>query len=448
MEQLHPRDPHHIGPYLLLSRLGGGDDVGRLYLARSDRDGRTVAVRLVHQELAAREGFRTRLRQEFAAARHIGGAWTAPVLDADIDAETPWFATGYVAGPSLRHVVARDFGPLPPSSMRVLAAGLAYALHDIHRAGLVHRDLNPSNILLTLDGPRVIAFGTARPAAVTAEGFIAPEQLRGEPVTPARDVFGLGAVLAYAATGRLPSGGEAEPDLDGVPAELRGLVRDCLRRDPTARPEPAEVLARVGADAAVADGKALGPWLPEALVAQLGRHAVRLLDREDAGPDRPQPPVRIPVPASTPAEAEAPTRPRRRTASTVLLLAVAAAVAALSGATVYTVMSAPAARLPEEYIGTWQATTGARTWQLTLIPGAIGDPVMTLAVEDPGFTCAWTAPLRAAPDPVELAVPSLTSGAAPACAPDGRSRLRMLPDGTLQRELAGSGNPPLDYRRH
>lgn len=440
MEQLHARDPHHIGPYRLLSRLGRGDP-GRLYLARSDLDGRTVAVRLVRRELAAREGFRTRLRQEFTAARHIGGAWTAPVLDADLEAEPPWFATGYVAGPSLRHVVARGFGPLPPSSLGVLAAGLAYALRDIHRAGLVHRALTPSHVLLTLDGPRVIGFGAARAP-------MAPEQHRGEPPAPAGDVFALGAVLLYAATGRLPSRGEAEPDVDGVPAELRDLVRDCLRRDPTARPEPAEVSARVGADTLVADGKALEPWLPEELVAQLGRHAVRLLDREDAGPDRPQPPVRTPAPLRPYPEAEAPRRPHRRTASTVLLLAVAAAVAGLSGATVYAVMSAPVARLPEEYIGTWEATTGARTWQLTLEPGVIGDPVMTLSVEDPAFGCAWTAPLRAAPDPVRLGASTLTSGAAPACPPDGRSRLRMLPDGTLQRELADSDAPPLAYHRH
>ncbi|GLX35018.1 hypothetical protein Sros01_10910 [Streptomyces roseochromogenus] len=112
MEPLHPADPQHVGPYRVLSRLGAGG-MGQVYLARSDR-GRTVAVKLVHPGLALREEFRARFRQEVAAARRVGGAWTAPVLDADTEAEVPWFATGYVAGPSLRQTVAHDFGPSPP----------------------------------------------------------------------------------------------------------------------------------------------------------------------------------------------------------------------------------------------------------------------------------------------------------------------------------------------
>ncbi|WP_405921648.1 serine/threonine-protein kinase [Streptomyces sp. NBC_00122] len=511
MEQLHPGDPHLIGPYRLLSRLGAGG-MGQVYLARSDR-GRTVAVKLIHPELAAREEFRIRFRHEVAAARRVGGEWTAPVLDADTEAATPWFATGYVAGPSLRQVVAHGSGPLPLRSVRILAAGLAYALQDIHDAGLVHRDLKPSNVLLTLDGPRVIDFGIARAPAGTARpdagptrtgeligspGCMAPEQIRGEPVTAACDVFCLGAVLAYAATGRLPFGDAehpggvaalllritgAEPDLTGVPPELHDLVRDCLRRDPAARPGPAEILTRVGADDTVADGKALEPWLPAALVAQLGLHAVRLLDREDAGPDRPaQPPLTQPPPAYAPyasygpyppVEAEPPHRPR--TASTALLLAVAAAVAGLSAGTVYAVMSgaddprppvgsprtpattagaAPTATtatgttgLPEAYLGNWRATTGTQTWRLTLTGGEAGDPVMSLAVQAPGFACAWTAPLNSAPDPVELGASTVTSGAPPTCTPGGRSRLRLRSDGTLQRELEGSDHPPLTYRR-
>ncbi|KOU44403.1 hypothetical protein ADK53_02040 [Streptomyces sp. WM6373] len=520
MEQLHPHDPHRIGPYRLLSRLGAGG-MGQVYLARSD-PGRTVAVKLVHPGLAAREEFRIRFRQEVDAARRVGGEWTAPVLDADTEAPTPWFATGYVAGPSLRRVVAHDFGPLPDRSLRILAAGLAHALQDIHRAGIVHRDLKPSNVLITLDGPRVIDFGIARAPTgydagltragevIGSPGFMAPEQIRGEPVTAACDVFCLGAVLAYAATGRLPFGDaeqpgglaallmrstEAQPDLAGVPAQLLGLVRDCLHRDPGARPGPAEVLARVGANDTVADGRALEPWLPAPLVARLGRHAVQLLDREDAGPDRamPAPP---PLPPSysayPPPEPDPPTRPW--TASTALLLAVAAVVAVLSAGTVYAVMSgaddprppvtssrtpvkagpgpasasgstsasasasamgsapspapAPAAGgLPEAYTGTWQAVRGSQTWRLTLAPGRVGEQVMSLSVQDPGFACAWTAPLLDVPDPVELDASTVTSGAPPTCTPGGRSLLRLLPDGVLRRELAGSDSPPLDYRR-
>ncbi|GLX20718.1 serine/threonine-protein kinase [Streptomyces lavendulae] len=551
MEQLHPTDPHHVGPYRLLSRLGAGG-MGQVYLARSDR-GRAVAVKLVHPGLALREEFRSRFRQEVSAARRVGGAWTAPVLDADTEAATPWFATGYVAGPSLRQVVARDFGPLPARTVRILAAGLAYALQDIHRAGLIHRDLKPSNVLLTIDGPRVIDFGIARPLdgpdagltrtgqLVGSPGFMAPEQVRGGPVTPACDVFCLGAVLAYAATGRLPFGDaehpggtaglllrivEAEPDLDGVPDGLRELVADCLAKDPAARPDPAAVLARVGAGDTVAGGRALEPWLPAPLVAQLGRQAAQLLDREDAGPAgtplpqapaRPGPPAppapaqpvppAPPVPRTVPATLAAPVaagppgpvppvpgRPyeappavppaRPGTVSTALLAVVAVVVAAAAGGTVYAVMSgdpaprppvaassgaagapsagsgsasAPASgspgsgtrtgRLPQSYAGTWRATSGSADWRLTLTPGAVGDSVMTLRVEHPGYSCSWRAALRSAPEPVELDASAVTSGTPPTCTPGGWSRLRLLPDGSLVRELSGGDSLPLTYYR-
>ncbi|MFJ4470087.1 protein kinase [Streptomyces sp. NPDC089424] len=305
MDGLEPGDPPRIGAYRLLARLGAGG-MGRVYLARSDR-GRTVAVKLVRGELAAQEEFRARFRQEVRAARQVGGHWTAPVLDADTEAAVPWVATGYVAGPSLQQVVGRDHGALPERSVRIMAAGLAHALQDIHATGIVHRDLKPSNVLVTIDGPRVIDFGIARAmetvtdggltrtgALVGSPGFMAPEQVRGDRVTPACDVFCLGSVLAYAATGHLPFGGtdsgvhalmfriaQEEPDLDGVPEGLADLVRHCLRKEPEARPSLDDVLRRTGAEDTVADGRSRDPWLPGALVAQLGRHAVQLLDSED-----------------------------------------------------------------------------------------------------------------------------------------------------------------------
>ncbi|MFJ3632673.1 serine/threonine-protein kinase [Streptomyces sp. NPDC090112] len=509
MERLHPYDPHRIGTYRLLSRLGSGS-TGQVYLARGDR-GRTVAVKLVHHGLGAREEFRVRLRQEVAAVRRAGGAWTAPVLAADTETAAPWVATAHVAGPSLHQVVAHDFGPLPAPSVRVLAAGLAYALRDVHRAGLVHRALRPSHVLLSLDGPRVVDFGISRAAtgspAFPSPGFTAPEQLRGGPATAAGDVFRLGAVLAYAATGRLPSGEvqepgsppalllrgtEAERDLARLPPDLYALVRDCLDRDPGARPQPDEVLERIGASKAVADGRALDPWLPPTLVAQLGRHAVRLLDREDAGPDRPAPPQPPAVPPSysvSPApETESPAGPSR-TASTAVLLAVAAVVAVLSAGTVDAVMNGsedprppvsgarkpttspttsptsppgasgpsvaaapadpggPSGTLPGAYLGSWQAVRGTQTWRLTLTPGSPGERVMALTVEDPGFTCAWTAPLLSASGPVELDASTVTSGAPPTCTPGVRSRLLLRPDGTLRREPVSGGAPALDYTR-
>ncbi|MFF8969085.1 serine/threonine-protein kinase [Streptomyces sp. NPDC014995] len=306
MEKLEPGDPQRIGGYRLLARLGAGG-MGQVYLARSDR-GRTVAVKLIRRELAAREEFRARFRQEVRNAQRVGGFWTAPVLDADTEAAVPWVATGYVAGPSLQQVVAHDHGPLPERSVRILAAGLAHALTNIHAAGIVHRDLKPSNVMVTIEGPRVIDFGVARAletvpgdsgltrtgAVIGSPGFMAPEQVRGDRITPACDVFCLGSVLAYAATGTLPFGSadggvhalmfriaEEEPDLSALPEGIADLVRACLRKDPAARPSLEWILERTGAHDTVAEGRSRDPWLPNTLVAQLGRHAVRLLETED-----------------------------------------------------------------------------------------------------------------------------------------------------------------------
>lgn len=323
LEGLQADDPRALGAYRLLGRLGAGG-MGRVYLARSDR-GRTVAVKLVHQELAGQEEFRRRFRAEVRAARQVGGEWTAPVLDADTEATVPWVATGYIAGPSLRQVVDQDSGPLPERSVRILAAGLARALQAIHAAGVVHRDLKPSNVLITLDGPRVIDFGIARAletvtdggltrtgAAVGSPGFMSPEQVRGARVTPASDVFCLGSVLAYAATGRMPFGtadsgvhalmyriAEEQPDLTGVPAPLLPLIEACLAKDPEERPSPEELLERTGetrGEAEPADARSAEPWLPGGLVASLGRQAVQLLDVEEpAARPGPLPPEHPPT---------------------------------------------------------------------------------------------------------------------------------------------------------
>ncbi|MFI0790659.1 serine/threonine-protein kinase [Streptomyces lydicus] len=301
---LGPRDPRRIGAYRLIGRLGEGG-MGRVFLARSDR-GRTVAVKLVRAELADEEEFRARFRREVRAAQQVGGEWTAPVLDADTEAETPWLATGYIAGPSLQQVVGSG-PPLPERTVRILAAGLARALGSIHAAGIIHRDLKPSNVLLTIDGPRVIDFGIARAlegvagngvtrtgAAVGSPGFMSPEQVRGEPLGPACDVFSLGSVLAYAVTGRQPFGtaesaahalmfrvAEEAPDLTAVPEGLLGLITACLAKDPAQRPTPEQLvaLAEDGVDAG--PGADEEPWLPGALIARLGRHAVELLEAEN-----------------------------------------------------------------------------------------------------------------------------------------------------------------------
>ncbi|MDI3404285.1 serine/threonine-protein kinase [Streptomyces cavernicola] len=332
-----PEHDDRIGPYRLLHVLGTGG-MGRVHLARSE-GGRTVAVKLIKPELAAEPEFRERFRLEVEAARRVGDRWTAPVLDADTEADTPWVATGYIAGPSLEHVVSpRGHGPLPELSVRTLAYGLSSALLDIHGAGLVHRDLKPSNVLVTIDGPRVIDFGIARAldslpeSTLTSAGmvvgspsFMSPEQIRGEQLTPASDVFCMGALLAYAATGRAPFGGggsggvhavmfkiaEEAPDLAGIEEPLRSLIEGCLVKDPTARARPEDVIGQVQP---VATGTSTPPWLPAQLIAELGRRAVQLLDTDTppratamASPARTHAPTQAtPTPPHTPAPAPAP----------------------------------------------------------------------------------------------------------------------------------------------
>ncbi|MFI1162087.1 serine/threonine-protein kinase [Streptomyces sp. NPDC020801] len=300
MQPLEVDEPTAVGPYRLLGRLGSGG-MGRVYLGRS-AGGRTVAVKIVHPHFALDEEFRARFRREVDAARRVGGAWTAPVLDADPEARVPWVATAYAAGPSLAAAVA-DGGPLPAHSVRVLGAGLAEALAAVHELGLVHRDVKPSNVLLTLDGPLLIDFGIARATDGTASltstgvsigspGYMSPEQILGKGVTGAADVFSLGAVLAYGASGEPPFQGDSsaallykvvheEPELGSLDGDVRELVARCLAKDPGARPAPAEIAHRLaprGTDRLVAGG-----WLPGRLVEQVSRSAVQLLNLEATG---------------------------------------------------------------------------------------------------------------------------------------------------------------------
>jgi serine/threonine protein kinase len=256
-------DPDRIGPYAIITRLGAGA-MGQVYLGRSTA-GRLVAVKTIKPELAEEEGFRTRFAQEVAAARKVSGVFTAAVVEADSDADLPWLATAYVPAPSLLALVHAR-GPLPAPTVRWLAAGCAEALDSIHRAGLVHMDLKPSNVLVATDGPRVIDFGVARATSrvgyargpVGTPAYMAPEQAQdATQVTAASDMFSLGATLLYAATGHPPYRGETSadvlvrlatelPDLTGLPAELTGLVTDCLERAPLRRPSAELLLARLG----------------------------------------------------------------------------------------------------------------------------------------------------------------------------------------------------------
>ncbi|UIX35092.1 endo alpha-1,4 polygalactosaminidase [Streptomyces sp. GQFP] len=257
---LSPGDPDSIAGYTLVDRLGSGG-MGVVYLGHSE-SGRRVAVKVVHAQYALDEEFRTRFRQEVAAARRVSGAFTAPVVDADPDAQQPWMATLYVPGRTLSDIVAKD-GPLRGRELRVLALGLVEALRDIHRAGVVHRDLKPSNVLMADDGPRVIDFGISHAVdneALTVTGrligtppFMSPEQFAApRDVTAASDVFSLGSLLVYASTGNRPFDGSSPyltgyqvmyeaPHLDGVAEPLRSIAERCLDKDPAARPGLAEL---------------------------------------------------------------------------------------------------------------------------------------------------------------------------------------------------------------
>jgi hypothetical protein len=260
MQQLTSDDPATIGNYRLQARLGSGG-MGRVYLAYTPA-GRPVALKVVRSELSHDQDFRDRFQREIQAAQRVRGLYTAELIDADPTATPPWLVTAYVSGPSLEDVIDNN-GPMPEAMVFRLIAGVAEALQAIHAAGVIHRDLKPSNVLLAADGPRVIDFGIARALAAMpltrsdiimgSPDFLSPEQILDRPITPAIDVFALGALAAFAATGRLPFGRghitdvahrvvHEPPDLAGCPVALLTLIEACLEKNAQARPAPGRVL--------------------------------------------------------------------------------------------------------------------------------------------------------------------------------------------------------------
>jgi serine/threonine protein kinase len=281
VEGLRAGDPLRVGQYRLVGRLGGGG-MGTVFLGRSP-GGRLVAVKVIRADLAEGADFRARFGREVAVARKVSGLFTALVVDADTEGPVPWLATAYVPGPSLTEAVTAH-GPLPTDTVLTLAGGLAEGLADVHATGIVHRDLKPSNVLLAHDGPRLIDFGISRAVESSAlthtgqivgsPGFMSPEQAEGHEVGPPSDIFSLGAVLVFAATGVGPFGTgstaalvyrvvHAQPDLDRVPAEIRPLVEQCLAKDPVQRPAPGAILAGL-ADAQ--PGADPVRWLPSSIL--------------------------------------------------------------------------------------------------------------------------------------------------------------------------------------
>ncbi|MFF3847441.1 protein kinase [Streptomyces sp. NPDC002328] len=296
MMRLRREDPRVVGSFKLHRRLGAGG-MGVVYLG-SDKKGQRVALKVIRPDLAEDQEFRSRFAREVSAARRIRGGCTARLVAADLDADRPWFATQYVPGPSL-HDKINDEGPLGAAELAAIGAALSEGLVAVHEAGVVHRDLKPSNILLSPKGPRIIDFGIAWATgastlthvgtAVGSPGFLAPEQVRGAMVTPATDVFSLGATLAYASTADSPFGHGSsevmlyrvvheEPHLYGVPDALAPLIRACLAKDPEERPSTLDLSLRLKEIAArEAQGLAdTRPPVPRA--AEADRPTGRLMD--------------------------------------------------------------------------------------------------------------------------------------------------------------------------
>jgi serine/threonine protein kinase len=328
---LSPEDPTDLGGFELLGRIGHGG-MGQVYLGESP-GGEPAAVKIIKPSVVDSET-RLRFAQEIEVLKTIWGPRIAAFLDADAEAEQPWLATEYIDGPDLRKHI-NTHGPLPLALVASLGATLAEALAGVHKQGLLHRDLKPANILLGPNGPKIIDFGlavfTESSASLTAPNTVlgtpacmAPEQANGvKPLTSPVDVYALGAVMLYAATGHYPfqadnihalfhliTRADAQADLTGAPAELVPLLTSMLAYVPQDRPTLPEVVQQCRA---VIEAQGLK-------IAQ----ARRRLTAHTAVADTPPAQAAPPAPVDAAAVADLPTetlpqQPTHPTAPTVLL---------------------------------------------------------------------------------------------------------------------------------
>jgi hypothetical protein len=319
---LRPGEPRTIGPFRVRSRLGSGG-MGDVYLGATRR-GQQVAIKLIRGAQLDDDEFRARFRREVRAAAKVRSRFIANLIDADPDAELPWLATEYVPGPTLAQALAAQ-GPLPEPEVRRLVAGVAEALHEMHRVGLVHRDVKPANVILGPDGPRLIDLGvvaTIDATRLTLTGqpvgtpvYMAPEQASGSRATSAADVWALGALAYYAATGNRLFDGDhpavvlyrvsaEDPAYDDCPAYLRPFLDACLVKDPAGRPSIENILRSLGVPGVAT--------LPDALLGTRAQVRTRTPGRAAGAAQR---------------------APRRRRRTWVVVGSAVAGTAVLAGAT-------------------------------------------------------------------------------------------------------------------
>jgi eukaryotic-like serine/threonine-protein kinase len=427
-QELQPDDPGRIGSYRLRGVLGSGG-MGRVFLGAS-ADGQLAAVKVIRANVATDPEFRARFRREVTVARKVSSRFTVPLIDADTDGPVPWLATAYVSGPSLADAVT-EHGPLPVRSVMELAAGLAAGLSAIHAAGVVHRDLKPSNVLLAHDGPRVIDFGISVAAETSpltrtgmligSPGYMSPEQIEGREVGSSSDIFSLGAVLAFAATGEAPFGSGSAPtlayravyrqvNLDRVPAEARGLIQRCLAKDPGLRPSARDLEFAAGAGAVLPTER----WVPEAVT----RTFLELPDVK--GPSRTVTSARL-SPVSQPAPGgpgrHAGQRRRRLTRRLTIAAMVVGLLAASAAGGV--ALAASVHQTPGAHSG--QAASGPVTSPASSAPARSTPSTSPTAIVAPSMSAPATASASATPTaaPTVATSPSVSPTMSSSPAPTG-----------------------------